>query len=73
MLHALQLEYFVISETKVDDSFSSAQVAIENYEITARRGRDGHGGGLIEFVKRGIICKRVKQFETVISESICSE
>ena len=73
MLHALQLEYFVISETKVDDSFSSAQFATENYEITARRDRDGHGGGLIEFVKRGIICKRVKQFETVISESICSE
>ena len=28
---------------------------------------------MIEFVKRGIICKRVKQFETVISESIFSE
>ena len=30
-------------------------------------------GGLIEFVKRGIICKRIKQFQTVTSESICSE
>ena len=73
MLHDLQLEYFVISETKLNDSFPSAQFAIENYEIRARRDRDGHGGGLIEFVTRGIICKRVKQFETVISESICSE
>ena len=73
MLHDLQLEYFVISETKLDDSFPSAQFAIENYKIRARRDRDGHGGGLIEFVKRGIICKSVKQFETVTSESICSE
>ena len=72
-LHALQLEYFVISETKLDNSFPSAQFAIENYKIRARRDRDGHGGGLIEFIKRSIICKRVKQFETVISESICSE
>ena len=72
-LHDLQPEYFVISETKLDDSFPSAQFAIENYEIRGRRDRDGHGGGLIEFVKRVIICKSVKQFETVISESICSE
>ena len=69
----LQLEYFVISESKLDGSFPSAQFAIESCKINARRGRNGHGGGLIEFVKWGIICKRVKQFETVISESIFSE
>ena len=73
MLHDLQLKYFVISETNIDDSFPSAQFTIENYEIRARRDRDRHAGGLIEFVKRGISCKRVKQFVTVISESICSE
>ena len=32
-----------------------------------------HRGGQIKFVKRSIICKKVKQFETVILESICSE
>ena len=73
MLHDLQLEYFVISETKLDDSFPSAQFVIKNYEIRGRKNRAGHGGGLIQFLKRGIIYKRVKQFETVISESICSE
>ena len=66
MLHDLQLEYFVISETNLDDSFPSAQFAIENYDIRARRDRDVHGGGLIEFVKRSITGKRVKQFEIVI-------
>ena len=64
LLHDLQLEYFAISESKLDDSFPSAQFATENYEIRGRRDSDGHGGGLIEFVKSGIICKRVKQFET---------
>ena len=69
----LQLEYFVISGTKLDDSFLSVQFAIENYKIRGSRDRDGHGKGLMAFVKRGIICKRVKQFKTVILESICSE
>ena len=73
MLHDLQLEYFVISETELDDSFPIAQFAIENYENRARRDRDGQGEGLIKFIKRSIICKSVKQFETVISEPICSE
>ena len=78
MLRDLQLEVFVLSETKLseaklDESFSSAHFAIENYKIRVRRDRYGHEGGLIEFVKRGIICERVKQLETVISESICSE
>ena len=63
LLDNLQLDYCVISETKLDNSFLSAQFAMENYEIRARRNRDGYGG-LIEFAKRGIICKRVKQFET---------
>ena len=64
LLDNLQLEDCVISETKLDNSFLSAQFAIENYEIRARRNRDGYVGGLIKFAKRGIICKRVKQFET---------
>ena len=73
MLDDLQLDYFEISETKLDDSFPSAQFAVEKHEIRGRRDGDGHGGGLIEFVKRGIICKRVNQLETVSLESICSE
>ena len=72
-MHDLQLDYFAISETKLDDSFPSAQFAIENYEIRGRRDRNWCGGGLIEFIKRGKICKTVKQFETVISLSIYSE
>ena len=69
----LQLDYFVLSETKINDSFPSAQFDMSGYEIRARRDRDGMGGGIIEYVRRGVICKRLKDFETTISESICSE
>ena len=69
----LQLDYFVLSETKINDSFPSAQSDMSGYEIRARRDRNGMGGGIIEYVRREVICKRLKDFETTISESICSE
>ena len=55
----------VLNETKLDDSFPSAKFSIPDYEI--------NGGGLIQFVKKGLICKRLKNFETNPSEWICSE
>ena len=69
----LSPDYLVLSETKLDDSFPSAQFSIPDYEIRARS--DGHknGGGLIEFVKKGLIYKRLKNIETSTSECICSE
>ena len=57
IIHDVPLDYFVISETKLDNSFINAQLTINNYEIRARRDRDKHGGGLIEFVGKGLICK----------------
>ena len=53
-------KYFVLSETKLDDSFPSAQFNIPNYKTQARRDRDKNGGGLIEFVKKGLFCKKSK-------------
>ena len=73
MIGRLQLDYFVISETKLDCSFSSAQFHIRDYGIRNRRDRDRSGGGLIEFVKKGIITKRLKDLETNLSETICTE
>ena len=69
----VSLDYFVISETKLDESFPSAQFNISNYEIRNRRDRDKNGGGLIEFVRKGFITKRLKYYETQICENICSE
>ena len=56
----LSPDYLVPSETKLDDSFPSAQFSIPDYEIRARRDRHKNVGGLTEFVKKGLICKRLK-------------
>ena len=53
MIGRLLLDYFVISETKLDSSFPSAQFYIGDYEIRYRSDRDkrvcvgGRGGGRI--------------------------
>ena len=67
----LSPDYLVLSETKLDDSFPSAQFNLPNYEIRAGSDRDKNGGGLIEFVKKGLICKKLKIFEPRKSECIC--
>ena len=69
----LSLDYLVLSETKIDESFPTAQFYIKGYEVRARRDKDNYGSGLIEFVKNGFISKRLKEYETKQSESICSE
>ena len=66
------LDYFVLSET-IDDSFPSAQFTIDDYEIQGSKDRNKHGGGLIEYVNKGIICKKLKEHEPKEIESICSE
>ena len=69
----LQLDYFVIDKTKLDSSFPSAQFHIGDYQIRNRRDRNKSRGGLTEFVKKGIITKRFKHLETILSEKICTE
>ena len=69
----LQLDYFVLSKTKLDDSFPSAKFYIENFEIKNRRDRNKNGGGLIEFVRKGFITKKINEYETKLSETIASE
>ena len=73
ILKDLPLDYMVISETKLDESFPNSQFKLNGYEVRARRDRHKHGGGLIEFVRQGFICKRLKKYEPNYSECICSE
>ena len=54
-------------------SFPNPQFKLNGYEIRARKDRHKHGGGLIEFVRQGFICKRLKKYEPNYSECICSE
>ena len=43
-MKTLSLDYLVLSETKIDESFPTAQFNVEGYEIRARRNRDKYGG-----------------------------
>ena len=51
--------YLLISETKLNKEFPNAQILISDYEIKSRRDRNKHGGGLLEFVRKGLICKTI--------------
>ena len=61
MTGRLQLEYFVISETKLDYSFPYTQFHIGDYEIRNRRDRDKSRDWLIEFANKGT--KKIKDLK----------
>ena len=73
IMKTLPLDYFVLNETKIDESFPTSKFNVEAYGIRARRDRDKYGGGLIEFVRRGLICKKLRDYESKYSECLCSE
>ena len=56
----LPLDYLVLSEIKIDESFPTARFCIKGYEVRATRDRDKHGGGLIELVKNSFMSKSFK-------------
>ena len=57
----LSLDYFVLAETKINDEFPNSQFLLKNYEIN-RRDRTKNGGGLIEYIKKGLPHKTMKIF-----------
>ena len=73
IIHDVLLDYFVINETKLDNNFPNARLTINNYEIRASKDRDKHGDGLIESVRKCLICKRLRKYESLNIEVICSE
>ena len=53
ILKYLSLDYFVLSETKLDENLPNLpnpQFTLDGYEIRARRDINKVGGGLIEYV-----------------------
>ena len=72
-MKTLSLDYLIFSKNKTDESFQTAKFDVEGYEIRARRDRDKYGEGLTEFVRRGFICKRLREYEPKHNECLCSE
>ena len=50
----LELDYFVISETKIDENFPSQQFVMDNFEIRARKDRDCHRKRFAKICKKGV-------------------
>ena len=73
IMKTLSLDYLIFSKNKTDESFQTAQFDVEGYEIRASRDRDKYGGGLTEFVRRGLIYKRLREYEPKHNECLCSE
>ena len=65
--------YFVLVETKLDETFPNSQFGIDQYEIRTQRDRNKNGGGLIEYVRKGLICKALEGTVNLNSEIILSE
>lgn len=56
----LSLVHLIIRKTALDETFLSSQFNTSNYEIRNQRYSDKNDGGIIEFVSKGFITKRLK-------------
>ena len=52
ILKYLSLNYFVLSETKLNESFANAQFTLDGYEIRTGRDRNKFGGGLMSLFQK---------------------
>ena len=66
-------DILVIAETKLDKHFHNSQFLMNDYNEPTRSDRSAHGGGVIEYVRKGIIRRRLENYELKNFESICSE
>ena len=67
----LSLDYFVLCEARW--KISEAQFTLDCYEIKARRKRNKFRQGLIEYVRKKMICKRIVKYELKCFKCICFE
>ena len=56
-----QMLYLVLSETKINDSLSTEQFHVEDYEIRVRRDQNKCRESLIQVAQEVLTCKRLKQ------------
>ena len=53
------IDILVITETKIDESFTSNQFKIDGYKIPFRKDLDKNGGGVIIFVREDLACNEL--------------
>ena len=55
-----EIRIFMISETKIDNSFSISQFTMTGYSIPFRLDRPSNGNGILLLVSEDILCRTVK-------------
>ena len=65
IINCTDIDLISITETKIDSSFPDAQFLTENY-LTFRRDRNKDGGGILTFVKNGLLPKHIPDLESNI-------
>ena len=63
----------VISETKLMRNFQNSSFLLKKIWLSNRKDRKKGGGGLIEFVRKRLICKRLEAPKNVTSQIIAAE
>ena len=72
--HKAPIDILCIDEIKNDETFPDAQFMIENYQFPPfRRDRNNKGGGEMVFIRKELLAKRLEDFETKLTETICIE
>ena len=56
------VDVLIITETKLDDSFPTAQFKVEGFSEPFRRDRNRKGGGIMIYVRNDILCRALKKY-----------
>ena len=54
------IDILAITETKLDESYTTNMLDIEGYSLPYRRDRNVNGGGVLVYIKEGILCRELK-------------
>ena len=58
---------------KLSSDFKTDTFLANNYQKPMRRDRNEFGGGIMLYVRKGVVCNRVSVLETPSLEPLCSE
>ena len=68
------IKLLAVSETKLGENFPDAQFYVESYNFPPyRRDRNTNGGGLMVFMRKDLITRRIKELESTKMEIISLE
>ena len=74
ILHKAPIYILCIDETKFDETFPDAQFMMKNYQfLPFRTDRNKKGGRKMIFIGKELLAKRLEDFETKSTETICIE